>query len=44
VRIRIDGVKVSSNWPDLTHQMNPNKKASAIPRLARMSMSSTATV
>jgi hypothetical protein len=36
VKIRMEGVTVSSNWPELTAQIKPARKADAIPRLARM--------
>jgi hypothetical protein len=41
VKMRMEGVQVSSNWPDLTAQMNPLRNAVARPRLARMRMRMT---
>jgi hypothetical protein len=41
VRIRIEGVKVSSYWPERTAQMNMAKKIKATARLANINMSIT---
>jgi hypothetical protein len=39
--MRIDGVQVSSNWPDLTAQMNAVKKLIAKARLMKISKKMT---
>ena len=41
LRMRMDGVWVSSNWPDFTAQINPARKDRASARLARISMTTT---